>query len=43
MTPDLSFLIAVAFGVLLSLRCMCHVSTFGFADPIRFKIEGFGV
>ena len=36
MTPDLSFLIGVARGVLLSLRCTCHVSAFGFVDPIRF-------
>ena len=36
MTPDLRFLIGVARGVLLSLRCMCHVSAFGFVDPIRF-------
>ena len=36
MTPDLSFLIGVVRGVLLSLRCMCHVSAFGFVDPISF-------
>ena len=35
MTPDLSFLIGVARGVLLSLRCTCHVSAFRFVDPIR--------
>ena len=36
MTPDLSFLIGVARGVLLSSRRTCHVSAFGFVDPIRF-------
>ena len=30
MTPDLRFLIGVARGVLLSLRCTCYVSAFGF-------------
>ena len=39
MTPDLSFLIGVARGVLSSLRCMCHVSTFGFVDPIRLDFQ----
>ena len=38
MTPDLSFLIGVARGVLLSLRCTRHVSAFGFVDPIRFSL-----
>ena len=33
---DLSFLIGVARGVLLSLRCTCHVSAFGVVAPIRF-------
>ena len=36
MTPDLSHLIGFAHGVLLSWRCTCHMSAFGFADPIRF-------
>ena len=36
MTTELSFLIGVARGVFLSLRCTCHVSAFGFLDPIRF-------
>ena len=35
MTPDLSFLIGVARGVLLSLQRMCHVSALRFVDPIR--------
>ena len=39
MTPDLSFLIGVARGVLLSLRCTCHVSAFGFLYPIRYTIS----
>ena len=36
MNPDLNFLIGVTRGVLLSLRCTCHVSAFGFVDLIRF-------
>ena len=36
MTPDLSFLSDVACGLFVSLRCTCHVSAFGFVDPIRF-------
>ena len=36
-TPDLSFLIGVARGVSLSLQCMCHVSAFGFVDPIMLS------
>ena len=35
MTPDLSFLIRVARGVLLSSRCICQFA-FGFVDPIMF-------
>ena len=36
MTLDLSFLIGVARGLSLSLRCMCHVAAFGFVDPIMY-------
>ena len=36
MTPDLSLLVGFAHGVLVSLRCTCHMSAFGFVDPIRF-------
>ena len=43
MTPDLSLLIGFARGVLLSLRCTCHVSAFGLVDPVRFKIFSLGV
>ena len=45
MTPDLSFLVGVVRWVLLSLRFMCHVSAFGFVDPVRFLPSfhcGFG-
>ena len=37
MTPALSFLISFARAVLLYLRCTCHVSAFGFVDPIRLS------
>ena len=37
--PDLGFLIGVARWVLLSLRCTCHLSAFGFVDPIRFGFK----
>ena len=40
MTPDLSLLIGFARGVLLSFRCVRHVSAFRFVDPIRFY-KGF--
>ena len=36
MTLDLSLLIGFARGMLLSLRCKCHVSAFAFVDPMRF-------
>ena len=36
MTLDLSFLMGVARGVSSALRCTCHVSAFGFVDPIMF-------
>ena len=39
MNPDLNFLIGVTRRVLLSLRCTCHVSAFGFVDPIRFAFH----
>ena len=44
MTPDLSFLIGLVCecGVFLSVRCRCHVSAFGFVDPVRFIWEGGG-
>ena len=35
MKLDLSFLVGLARGLLLSLRCTCHVSAF--VDPIRFQ------
>ena len=41
MTPDLSFLTGVALGV-LSLRCTCHASDFGFVDPIRLFSSRLG-
>ena len=37
MAPDLSLLIGFARGVLLSLRCTCRVSAFGFVDLIRLS------
>ena len=40
MTPDPSFLMGVATGVSSSLRCTCHVSAFGFVDPIMFLDRG---
>ena len=44
MTLNLSFLIGVACGVLLSaLRCACLVSAFGFVDPISFFVEALEV
>ena len=34
MTPDLSFLIGAARGMLLSLPCTCQVAAFGLVDPM---------